>query len=336
MPRELDQAEVADDRDRQRTLLVGRARVRVEAASRATRRCSTRWPPPATPAPSWATGASCRPTRALRDELSGARLDMLGAFVTIVSWNQGARRDARARRATARLLAAVAGGPPVIVLSDDPDGRSRRARRRRAASRPSKLDRTTVGRRGGASSRSPGRCATRPACAPCSITTAPATSRRRQEIDALMPHTDPALVGLCLDYRPRHLRRRRAARLLARYRDRIWHVHFKDCEPHVAARARREEWDYQTALRHGLFCELGQGIVDFAALLPALARSATTAGSSSSRMCCRRWARRSRAPAEPAVPAGDWDIGSPFCLLSFCLVPTSRVMRRPVQVSAAC
>ena len=49
---------------------------------------------------------------------------------------------------------------------------------------------------------------------------------------------------------------------------RLGHVHFKDVAPAVAARARAEGWDYFTAVRHGLFAELGQGAVDF----PAVAR----------------------------------------------------------------
>jgi inosose dehydratase len=39
----------------------------------------------------------------------------------------------------------------------------------------------------------------------------------------------------------------------------------------VARRARAEQWDYFTALRHGVFCELGKGCVDFPALLQRLA-----------------------------------------------------------------
>jgi len=41
----------------------------------------------------------------------------------------------------------------------------------------------------------------------------------------------------------------------------------KDCEPEVARRARAGQWDYFTALGHGVFCELGKGCVDFPALL---------------------------------------------------------------------
>ena len=58
--------------------------------------------------------------------------------------------------------------------------------------------------------------------------------------------------------------------ILARHRARVWHVHFKDCEPAIGAQARQAGWDYQTALRHGLFCELGQGMVPFASVLDAL------------------------------------------------------------------
>ncbi len=54
---------------------------------------------------------------------------------------------------------------------------------------------------------------------------------------------------------------------LERFKDRIWYIHLKDCEPNVAARARAEGWDYFQALRHGVFCELGKGCVDFPAVL---------------------------------------------------------------------
>lgn len=77
-------------------------------------------------------------------------------------------------------------------------------------------------------------------------------------------------MGLCLDSGHAVYGGGSPLDLLARNAARVWHVHFKDCEPAVAAQARHEAWDYQTALRHGLFCELGRGSVDFAALLQAL------------------------------------------------------------------
>jgi inosose dehydratase len=48
-------------------------------------------------------------------------------------------------------------------------------------------------------------------------------------------------------------------------------VHFKDCDPDVARAARASGWDYHTAVRHGIFCELGRGAVPFSGVRDALA-----------------------------------------------------------------
>jgi inosose dehydratase len=50
-------------------------------------------------------------------------------------------------------------------------------------------------------------------------------------------------------------------------------VHFKDFSPNVYARTRAESWDYAGAIKHGIFCELGKGSVDFPAVLQALRKS---------------------------------------------------------------
>jgi hypothetical protein len=47
-------------------------------------------------------------------------------------------------------------------------------------------------------------------------------------------------------------------------------VHLKDCEPSLAERARTEAWDYHTAVRNGIFCELGRGAVPFRRVCDAL------------------------------------------------------------------
>ncbi len=60
---------------------------------------------------------------------------------------------------------------------------------------------------------------------------------------------------------------------LNRFKERIWYIHLKDLEPNVARRSREEEWDYFTAMRNGLYPELGKGCVDFPALLRWLART---------------------------------------------------------------
>ncbi len=93
------------------------------------------------------------------------------------------------------------------------------------------------------------------------------------EVEALMARTDPALVGLCLDTGHYTFGGGDPLDALRRYRERIWHVHFKDCHPEVAAQARAEGWDYFQAVRQGVFCELGQGVVDFPAIADELRRT---------------------------------------------------------------
>ncbi|MBA3416335.1 MAG: TIM barrel protein [Chloroflexia bacterium] len=86
--------------------------------------------------------------------------------------------------------------------------------------------------------------------------------------------TDPDLVGLVFDtghYRfnagPGDASPEQA---LARLGGRVRHVHFKDCDPAIAAQARDAGWDYFAAIRHGVFCELGKGAVDFPAVVATL------------------------------------------------------------------
>ncbi|WP_038039181.1 sugar phosphate isomerase/epimerase family protein [Thermorudis peleae] len=57
-----------------------------------------------------------------------------------------------------------------------------------------------------------------------------------------------------------------------RFGPRIRYVHLKDVDPTLAARARSEGWDYQKAVRSGLFCELGKGAIEFGALIQTLLR----------------------------------------------------------------
>ena len=60
---------------------------------------------------------------------------------------------------------------------------------------------------------------------------------------------------------------------LQRHRDRIWHVHFKDCSPAVHAQSRANQWNYFDSLKHGIFCELGKGDIDFAGITAELRRT---------------------------------------------------------------
>lgn len=101
------------------------------------------------------------------------------------------------------------------------------------------------------------------------------------EIDDLLERTDPELVSLVFD--TGHYtygcgmpgtasattpgKDGLAAEGLRRLWPRVRYVHFKDCDPRVAERARRLGWGYAEAVRNGIFCELGEGSVDFPDIL---------------------------------------------------------------------
>jgi len=209
---------------------------------------------------------------ALGDELARRQLTMLGAFVTTRLVDPDSF-DGSARTAvkTATLLSAVATTvAPVIVLSDEPTADPVRARLAGRITAASGLDdrQWTAAARGveqiarAVLDETGLRTVVHHHCATYVETPA--------EIDRLLAMTDPALVGLCLDSGHVTYGGGDPRDVLAKHRARVWHVHFKDCEPAIAARARDAGWDYQTALRHGLFCELGRGIVDFTGLLADL------------------------------------------------------------------
>jgi len=87
-----------------------------------------------------------------------------------------------------------------------------------------------------------------------------------KEIDTLMELTDPGLVGLCLDTGHYAFGGGDPIKALEKYRDRIWHVHFKDYDPKAAQASSSAQGDYFDALKRGVFCELGKGSVDFKAI----------------------------------------------------------------------
>jgi inosose dehydratase len=95
------------------------------------------------------------------------------------------------------------------------------------------------------------------------------------EVEALLTRTSPELVNLCLDTGHWAFGGGDPVEALARWRDRIGHIHFKDHSPEAAQRVRKEELDYFAAVRAGVFCELGKGDVDFASILSALGTTET-------------------------------------------------------------
>ena len=90
------------------------------------------------------------------------------------------------------------------------------------------------------------------------------------EIGCLLDRTDPDLLSLCYDTGHLTYGGGDALACLRQFAGRIGHVHFKDCAPAVAAHLRTNGQDYFAAVRAGVFCELGAGMVNFPAVLAAL------------------------------------------------------------------
>ena len=90
------------------------------------------------------------------------------------------------------------------------------------------------------------------------------------EIDELMRRTDSSRLGLVLDTGHVLYGGGDPLEVFQAHRERVQHVHFKDCDLNVAKAVRSQGLGYLAAVRSQLFCELGTGGVDFAAVTRAL------------------------------------------------------------------
>jgi inosose dehydratase len=214
---------------------------------------------------------------ALRQELERRDLAMVGAFVPVALKNPDAhaRGEAHALK-VAQLLAGVMdtrseNPPPLVILADDNGTdplRTQHAGRiaPEMGMNPAQWD---IFARG----------AERIARAVRRETSLQVAFHHHcagyvetpEEIARFLDMTDPDLLGLVFDtghflYGTGSSDGSHVEDGLKRFGERVQHVHFKDCQPRVAEEARNAGWDYFTALRHGVFCELGKGNVPFPAV----------------------------------------------------------------------
>ena len=210
----------------------------------------------------------------LQEELGARDLALIGSWVSVFLHDQG-RHEQSARDAvrTARQLAAVGGAECVVVLGNDPYGDPMRTAHAGRITPDMGMDdaawavfadgATGVAR------------AVRDETGLRTVfhhhigtwVETPEETRR------LMDMTDPALLGLCFDTGHWQFAGGDPVAGIEEYAGRIWHAHFKDCAPDIAARSRVEGWDGVTSVGHGVFCELGKGGVPFPAVRDALDRA---------------------------------------------------------------
>lgn len=87
------------------------------------------------------------------------------------------------------------------------------------------------------------------------------------EIDRLLTDSD---LPLCLDTGHAAYAGIRPQEAIARYGDRIRHLHLKDVDGNVLARVHAERLDFWVAIAAGVFCPLGDGVVELLAVASAL------------------------------------------------------------------
>lgn len=80
------------------------------------------------------------------------------------------------------------------------------------------------------------------------------------ETARLLDETDPTKVGWCLDIGHLAYGGGNSLAMLGSYGDRVEHIHLKDVDGEVLARAKGETWSFGQALKAYIFSPLGEGI----------------------------------------------------------------------------
>ncbi len=81
-----------------------------------------------------------------------------------------------------------------------------------------------------------------------------------EETARLLDETDPTKVGWCLDIGHLAYGGGDSLAMLGEYGDRVAHIHLKDVDGDVLARARADGWSFGQALKAYIFPPLGEGI----------------------------------------------------------------------------
>ncbi len=211
----------------------------------------------------------------LKAELERRKLKLLASWVSVRLYDPGyhaAGVESAVR--TARLLAEVAGPEAIIVLGDDhstvPARHDKAGRIRPEHGLTEKGWENYV-----AGAERVARSVRREAGLRTAFHHHAATYvETPAEVEKFLSMTDPAAIGLCFDTGHYSFGGGDAVRFLGQHGDRVWHVHFKDFNPHILAQADERGWSYTDLVGQGVFCELGHGAVDFPGVLRELERMA--------------------------------------------------------------
>jgi inosose dehydratase len=90
------------------------------------------------------------------------------------------------------------------------------------------------------------------------------------ELEDVLGAIEPKLLGVCLDTGHCEYAGFDPVAFYRRHSERVSYLHFKDIDPVVRRRAIDQRTGFYDACAAGLFCNLGDGVVDFRALKGAL------------------------------------------------------------------
>jgi inosose dehydratase len=90
------------------------------------------------------------------------------------------------------------------------------------------------------------------------------------ELERLLDEVDDSILKICFDTGHHSYAGFDSVAFMKRHMDRISYMHFKDIDPVVKADVVAKRTDFYTACGQGIFCNLGQGDVDFAAVRQVL------------------------------------------------------------------
>ena len=86
------------------------------------------------------------------------------------------------------------------------------------------------------------------------------------ELVRLLDAVDERILKICLDTGHQTYAGFDILAFMRRHMDRIGYIHFKDIDPAVKADVIEKQTDFYAACGQGIFCKLGDGVVDFPAL----------------------------------------------------------------------
>ncbi|MFU1797875.1 myo-inosose-2 dehydratase [Paenibacillus azoreducens] len=83
------------------------------------------------------------------------------------------------------------------------------------------------------------------------------------EIERLMDNTDPEKVSLLFDTGHLVFSGEDPVAIYNKYKDRIFHIHFKDIRAAVLQQLKEEKWSFLQGVKNGVFTVPGDGMIDF-------------------------------------------------------------------------